>query len=131
MTSRLQKKLDSIQRLFLPYITGAYRTTPTAALQWSPVFNPSTFKSNKRQLMPELLEQGLHPTFSPLYSSQQITRAKAVEFIFTPRPNFLLHNQISLAENHIDSGAKSIYIPMDLKQTKALVAHIVFSKTME
>ncbi|GBM44041.1 Retrovirus-related Pol polyprotein from type-1 retrotransposable element R1 [Araneus ventricosus] len=33
MTSRLQKKLDSIQRLFLLYITGAYRTTPTAALQ--------------------------------------------------------------------------------------------------
>ncbi|GBL77188.1 hypothetical protein AVEN_12809-1 [Araneus ventricosus] len=32
MTSRLQKKLDSIQRLFLLYITGAYRTTPTAAL---------------------------------------------------------------------------------------------------
>ncbi|GBO06211.1 Retrovirus-related Pol polyprotein from type-1 retrotransposable element R1, partial [Araneus ventricosus] len=33
MTSRLQKKLDSIQRLFLLYITGAYRTTPTAALR--------------------------------------------------------------------------------------------------
>ncbi|GBM30483.1 hypothetical protein AVEN_237706-1 [Araneus ventricosus] len=33
MTSRLQKKLDSIQRLFLLYITGAYRTIPTAALQ--------------------------------------------------------------------------------------------------
>ncbi|GBL89355.1 hypothetical protein AVEN_120784-1 [Araneus ventricosus] len=33
MTSRLQKKLDSIQRLFLLYITGAYRITPTAALQ--------------------------------------------------------------------------------------------------
>ncbi|GBM57626.1 hypothetical protein AVEN_36615-1 [Araneus ventricosus] len=33
MTSRLQKKLDSIQRLFLLYITAAYRTTPTAALQ--------------------------------------------------------------------------------------------------
>ncbi|GBN05172.1 hypothetical protein AVEN_230509-1 [Araneus ventricosus] len=34
MTSRLQKKLDSIQRLFLLYITDAYRTTtPTAALQ--------------------------------------------------------------------------------------------------
>ncbi|GBM29383.1 hypothetical protein AVEN_253905-1 [Araneus ventricosus] len=32
VTSRLQKKLDSIQRLFLLYITGAYRTTPTAAL---------------------------------------------------------------------------------------------------
>ncbi|GBN12230.1 hypothetical protein AVEN_50935-1 [Araneus ventricosus] len=59
--------------------------------------------------MPELLEQDLHPTFSLLYSAQQITRAKAVEFIFTPSPNFLLHNQISFIENHIDSGAKAIY----------------------
>ncbi|GBL75220.1 hypothetical protein AVEN_194455-1 [Araneus ventricosus] len=34
MTSRrFQKKLDSIQCLFLLNITGAYRTTPTAALQ--------------------------------------------------------------------------------------------------
>ncbi|GBL75371.1 hypothetical protein AVEN_194568-1 [Araneus ventricosus] len=33
MTSRLQKKLDFILRRFLLYITGAYRTTPTAALQ--------------------------------------------------------------------------------------------------
>ncbi|GBL79393.1 hypothetical protein AVEN_92581-1 [Araneus ventricosus] len=59
--------------------------------------------------MPEFLEQDLHPTFPPLYSAQQITRAKAVEFIFTPPPNFLLHNQISFAENHIDSGAKAVY----------------------
>ncbi|GBN93709.1 hypothetical protein AVEN_215029-1 [Araneus ventricosus] len=48
--------------------------------KWSPVFNPSTYKSNKKLLM---LEQDLHPTSSPLYSAQQITRAKAVEFIFT------------------------------------------------
>ncbi|GBN89769.1 hypothetical protein AVEN_98848-1 [Araneus ventricosus] len=40
--------------------------------------------------------------------AQQITRAKAVEFIFTP-PNFLLRNQISFEESHIDSGAKAIY----------------------
>ncbi|GBM63179.1 hypothetical protein AVEN_185558-1 [Araneus ventricosus] len=59
--------------------------------------------------MPELLEQDLRPTFSPLYSSQQIMTAKTVEFIFTPSPNFLLHNQISFAENHIDSGVKAIY----------------------
>ncbi|GBM87712.1 hypothetical protein AVEN_57228-1 [Araneus ventricosus] len=32
--------------------------------------------------MHELLEQHLHPTFSFLYSAQQITKAKAVEFIF-------------------------------------------------
>ncbi|GBO13398.1 hypothetical protein AVEN_125079-1 [Araneus ventricosus] len=33
VSSRLEKKLASIQRIFLLYITGSYRTTPTAALQ--------------------------------------------------------------------------------------------------
>ncbi|GBN24762.1 hypothetical protein AVEN_86966-1 [Araneus ventricosus] len=61
------------------------------------------------QLVPELLEQNLHPTFSPSYSAQQIRRAKAVEFIFIPLI-FFLHKQISLTENHIDSGDKAIYI---------------------
>ncbi|GBN92562.1 hypothetical protein AVEN_162664-1 [Araneus ventricosus] len=47
MTYRLQKKLDSIRRLFLLYITDAYRTTPTADLpsgHWSstpPPTNPT------------------------------------------------------------------------------------------
>ncbi|GBN33737.1 hypothetical protein AVEN_265695-1 [Araneus ventricosus] len=35
--------------------------------------------------MPELLEQYLHPAVSPLHSTQQITKEKAVEFIFTPK----------------------------------------------
>ncbi|GBM44719.1 hypothetical protein AVEN_103185-1 [Araneus ventricosus] len=33
VSPRLRKKLTSIQRIFLLYITGSYRTTPTAALQ--------------------------------------------------------------------------------------------------
>ncbi|GBL91916.1 hypothetical protein AVEN_172818-1 [Araneus ventricosus] len=33
--------------------------------------------------LPELLDQDLHPSFSTLDSVQQITKAKAVEFIFT------------------------------------------------
>ncbi|GBN12234.1 hypothetical protein AVEN_50939-1 [Araneus ventricosus] len=102
MTSRLQKKLDSIQRLVFLYITGAYRTTPTAALQVVTCLQPLHLQ----------IQQGathLHPTFSQLYSAQQITRAKAVEFIFTPPPNFLLHNQISFIENHIHSRANAMY----------------------
>ncbi|GBM53344.1 hypothetical protein AVEN_165023-1 [Araneus ventricosus] len=109
MTSRLQKKLDSIRRLFLLYITGAYRTTPTAALQVVTGLQPSTYNSNKKQLMPELLEQDLHLNFPPLYSAQQITRAKAVNLISPPPPIFLLHNKIYFAENQRDSGAKVIY----------------------
>ncbi|GBO38263.1 hypothetical protein AVEN_115776-1 [Araneus ventricosus] len=33
VSPRLEKNLTSIQRIFLLYITGSYRTTPTAALQ--------------------------------------------------------------------------------------------------
>ncbi|GBL83682.1 hypothetical protein AVEN_167906-1 [Araneus ventricosus] len=128
MTPRLQEKQDTIQSLYLLYITGAYRTT--AALQVATgLYNPSTYKHNKKQLMPELLEQGHHPTFSPLYSAEQITRAKAVEFIFTPIISF------STIKFHLQKITETqeprLYILMDLKRTKALVAHIAFSKTME
>ncbi|GBN47586.1 hypothetical protein AVEN_216233-1 [Araneus ventricosus] len=61
--------------------------------------------SNKKQFKPELLEQDLHPTFSPLHSAQQITKAKPVEFIFTP---ILFFPTISFAENHRDSKSKAI-----------------------
>ncbi|GBO38689.1 hypothetical protein AVEN_75712-1 [Araneus ventricosus] len=33
VSPRLEKKLASIQRIFLLYISGSYRTTPTVALQ--------------------------------------------------------------------------------------------------
>ncbi|GBL83526.1 hypothetical protein AVEN_196371-1 [Araneus ventricosus] len=58
--------------------------------------------------MPELLEQDLHPTFSPLYSPQQITKAKAVECIFTPII-FFSTIKFHLQKNHRDSGTKAIY----------------------
>ncbi|GBN86195.1 hypothetical protein AVEN_49611-1 [Araneus ventricosus] len=59
MTSRFQKKLGSIQRLFLLYITGAYRTTPTAALQVATVLQPPHLQTTYVRL----LEQDLRPTF--------------------------------------------------------------------
>ncbi|GBO05093.1 hypothetical protein AVEN_88594-1 [Araneus ventricosus] len=33
MGKKLEEKLSSIQKIFLLYITGSFRTTPTAALQ--------------------------------------------------------------------------------------------------
>ncbi|GBN66395.1 hypothetical protein AVEN_231625-1 [Araneus ventricosus] len=33
VSPRLEKKLSSMQRIFLLYITSSYRTTPTATLQ--------------------------------------------------------------------------------------------------
>ncbi|GBN44232.1 hypothetical protein AVEN_61126-1 [Araneus ventricosus] len=88
MTSRFQKKLDSIQRLFLLYIAGAYRTTPTAALQ----------------VVTGL--QSLHPVANPGFGPTDYESKSSRIHI---HPNFLLHNQISFAENHIDSGVKAIY----------------------
>ncbi|GBN44721.1 hypothetical protein AVEN_113112-1 [Araneus ventricosus] len=128
MTSRLLKKLDSIQRVFLLYIIGAYRTTPTAALQVVTGLQPLHLQIKQEVTYTELLEQDLHPTFSPLYSAQQITKAKAVEFIFTP---IIFFSTIKFHLQEIrDSGAKAIIL-MVLKRTKALVAHIALSKTME
>ncbi|GBL76671.1 hypothetical protein AVEN_53371-1 [Araneus ventricosus] len=108
MTSRLRKKLDSIQRLFLLYITGAYKTTPTAALQVVTGLQP------------------LHLQIQQEVTYARVARARSSSKFFTVifRPidygrkssgihihphNFLLHNQISFAENHRDSGTKAIY----------------------
>ncbi|GBO21802.1 hypothetical protein AVEN_159923-1 [Araneus ventricosus] len=104
--SRLQKKLESIQRLFLLYITGVYRTNPTAALQVVTGLQP------------------VHLQIQPTYARVARSRSSYNIFtvVFNPTDyerkssgihihphNFLLHNQISSAENHRDSGAKAIY----------------------
>ncbi|GBL86294.1 hypothetical protein AVEN_132015-1 [Araneus ventricosus] len=57
--------------------------------------------------MPEFLEQDLHPTFSP-FTSPTDYENKSSGIHIHPH-NFLLHNQISFAENHRDSGAKAVY----------------------
>ncbi|GBM73672.1 hypothetical protein AVEN_216150-1 [Araneus ventricosus] len=84
MTSRLQKKLDSIQRLFLLYITGAYRTTPTVALQVVTGLQPLHLQIQQEATYARVARARSSPTFSPLYLDQQITKAKAAEFIFSP-----------------------------------------------
>ncbi|GBM45028.1 hypothetical protein AVEN_98879-1 [Araneus ventricosus] len=115
MTSRLQKQLDSIQSLFiiiitviLFYITGAYRTTPTAALQ---------VVTGLQSLLLQIQQEATYARVARARSSSNFFTV-----IFSPTdyerksngihihsPNFLLHNQISFADNHIDSGAKAIY----------------------
>ncbi|GBM73928.1 hypothetical protein AVEN_133564-1 [Araneus ventricosus] len=90
----------------------------------SPVFNLSTYKFNKKQLMPELFEQDLHPTFSTLHSSQQITKAKTVEFIFTLK---IFFSTIKFRlQKIIEIQEPMSYILMDPKRTNGNI----FSKTM-
>ncbi|GBN67812.1 hypothetical protein AVEN_36456-1 [Araneus ventricosus] len=58
--------------------------------------------------MSEFLGQDLHLTFSTSIFSPTDYESKS-SGIQIHSPNFFLHNQISFAEHHIDSGVKAIY----------------------
>ncbi|GBM74642.1 Protein piccolo, partial [Araneus ventricosus] len=101
------KKVNSIQRLFLLYITGAYRRTPTAALQ------VVTGLQTLHQIQPEatyarVARARSSSNFFTVIFSPTDYESKSSGIHIHP-PNFLIHNQIPFAENHIDSGAKVIY----------------------
>ncbi|GBM79119.1 hypothetical protein AVEN_104495-1 [Araneus ventricosus] len=108
MTSRLQKKLDSIQRLFLLYITGADRTTPTAALQVVTALQPLHLQIQQEATYDRIARARSSCNFFTVLFSPTDYESKSSGIHIHP-PNFLLQNQFSFAENHIDSGAKDIY----------------------
>ncbi|GBN36851.1 hypothetical protein AVEN_114761-1 [Araneus ventricosus] len=76
--------------------------------------------------MPELIEQDLHPNFSTLHSAEQITKAKAMEFIFTPK--IFYSTTLFPSQKIIETQEPRLYTLMDLKWTKALVEHIAYRK---
>ncbi|GBN09169.1 hypothetical protein AVEN_186915-1 [Araneus ventricosus] len=102
MTSRLQKKLDSIQRLFLLYITGAYRTTPTAAFQVVTGLQPLHLQIQQEATFARLARAGSSSNFFTVIFNPTDYESKSSGIHIHP-PFFLLHKQISLAENHIHS----------------------------
>ncbi|GBL78016.1 hypothetical protein AVEN_195750-1, partial [Araneus ventricosus] len=108
MTSRLQKKLDSIQRLFLLYITGAYRTTPTAALQVVTGLQPLHLQIQQEATYARVARARSSSNFFTVIFSPTDYESKSSRIHIHP-PNFVLHSKISFAENHRDSGAKAIY----------------------
>ncbi|GBM82985.1 hypothetical protein AVEN_223565-1 [Araneus ventricosus] len=108
MTSRLQKKLDSIQHLFLLYVTGAYRTTPTAALQVVTGLQPLHLQIQQEATYARVARASSSSNFFTVIFSPTDYESKSSGIHIHP-PNFPLHNQISFAENHIDSGANAIY----------------------
>ncbi|GBM10955.1 hypothetical protein AVEN_171437-1 [Araneus ventricosus] len=108
MTSRLQKKLASIQRLLLLYITGAYRTTPTAALQVVTGLQPLHLQIQEEATYARVARARSSSNFFTVIFSPTEYESKS-SGIHIQSPFFLLHNQISFAENHIDSGVKAIY----------------------
>ncbi|GBL92374.1 Retrovirus-related Pol polyprotein from type-1 retrotransposable element R1 [Araneus ventricosus] len=108
MTSRLQKKLDSIQRLFLLFITGAYRTTPTAALQVVTGLQPLHLQIQQEATYARVARTRSSSILFTLIFSPTDYESKS-SGIHIHSHNFLLHIQISFAENHRDSAAKAIY----------------------
>ncbi|GBO19243.1 hypothetical protein AVEN_58275-1 [Araneus ventricosus] len=50
VSSRLEKKLSLIQRIFLLYITGSYRTTPMAAVQTITGIMPLHLKAQQKAI---------------------------------------------------------------------------------
>ncbi|GBL81676.1 hypothetical protein AVEN_93461-1 [Araneus ventricosus] len=108
MRSRLQKRLDSIQRLFFLYITGAYRTTPTAALQVVTGLEPLHLQIHQEETYARVARARSSSNFFTLIFSPTDYESKSSGIHIHPH-NFLLHNQTSFSENHRDSGAKVIY----------------------
>ncbi|GBL78584.1 hypothetical protein AVEN_180185-1 [Araneus ventricosus] len=108
MTSRLQKKLDSIQRLFLLYITGAYRTTLTAALQEVTGLQPLHLQIQQEATYARIARARSSSNFFTVIFSPTDYESKSSRIHIHP-PNFVLHSKISFAENHRDLGAKAIY----------------------
>ncbi|GBL89587.1 hypothetical protein AVEN_162348-1, partial [Araneus ventricosus] len=108
MTSRLQEKLDSIQRLFLLHITGAYRTTPTSALKVVTGLQPLHLQIQQEEIYARVARARSSSNFFIVVFSPTDYESKSSGIHIHPH-NFLLHNQISFEENHRDSGAKAIY----------------------
>ncbi|GBN26118.1 hypothetical protein AVEN_217409-1 [Araneus ventricosus] len=108
MKSRLRKKLDSIQRLYLLYITRAYRTTATAALQEVTGLQPLHLQIQQEATYARVARARYSSNFFTLIFNPTDYESKSSGIHIQP-PNFLLRNQISTAENHRGSGTKTIY----------------------
>ncbi|GBO22192.1 hypothetical protein AVEN_211761-1 [Araneus ventricosus] len=97
-----------MQRLFLLYITGAYRTTTTSALQKVTDLQPFHLQIQQEATYARVSRARSSSNFFTLIFSPTDYEIKS-SGIHIQLHNFLLHNQISFAENHRDSGAKAIY----------------------
>ncbi|GBN17057.1 hypothetical protein AVEN_63804-1 [Araneus ventricosus] len=129
MTSRHQKKLDSIQRLFLLYITGAYRTTPTAVLQVVTGLQPLHLQIQQEAAYDRVARAKSSSIFftvifSPTDYESKISGIHIHPLIFFSTIKFHLQKITRTQEPRL-------YILMDLKRTKTLVAHIAFLKTID
>ncbi|GBL84802.1 hypothetical protein AVEN_93835-1 [Araneus ventricosus] len=94
--------------MFLLYITGAYRTTPTSFLQVVTDLQPLHLQIQQEATYACLARARSSSNFFTLTFSPADYESKS-SGIHIHSHNFLLQNQISFAENHRDSVAKAIY----------------------
>ncbi|GBM10603.1 hypothetical protein AVEN_21924-1 [Araneus ventricosus] len=97
VSPRLEKKLSSVQRIFLLYVTGSYRTTPTSALQAITGFMPLHLKAQQEAifinvtcLRKEIEFEGL--SYQPRDYEEKIKNLTIHSSLFN------IINQISIAE---------------------------------
>ncbi|GBN81303.1 hypothetical protein AVEN_106820-1 [Araneus ventricosus] len=83
-------------------------TTPTAALQVVTGLQPLHLQIQQEATYARVARARSSSNFFTVIFRPTDYESKCSGIHIHP-PNFLLHNQISFAENHIDSGAKAIY----------------------
>ncbi|GBN87299.1 hypothetical protein AVEN_127647-1 [Araneus ventricosus] len=110
-----------------PYITGAYRTTTTSALQKVTDLQPSTYNQQEANLCPSFEQDLSSNLFSPETSLPNDYEIKSSGIHIQPCIIFFSTIKFPFAENHRDSGAKAIYTDGS-KWTKALVCIRTFRK---
>ncbi|GBL73289.1 hypothetical protein AVEN_159328-1 [Araneus ventricosus] len=98
MTSRFRKKLDSIQRLLLLYINGAYRTTPTAAPSGHRSSTHPPTNPTRSNLCPSCSSKIFIQLFRSYLQPKRLRKQKQWNSYSPP-----------FAEKHRGSEAKTIY----------------------
>ncbi|GBN80563.1 hypothetical protein AVEN_25075-1 [Araneus ventricosus] len=88
--------------------TGAYRTTLTATLQVVTGLQPLHLQIQQEATYARVAQARSSSNFFTVIFNPTDYERKSSGIHIHP-PNFLLHNQISFKENHIDSGATSIF----------------------
>ncbi|GBN08414.1 hypothetical protein AVEN_84240-1 [Araneus ventricosus] len=92
-----------------PVLWEQTRTTPTAALQVVTGLQPLYLQIQQEATYARVSRARSSSNFFTVIFSPTDYESKSSGIRIHPPPNFLLHSQISFAENDIDSGVNAIY----------------------
>ncbi|GBN05163.1 hypothetical protein AVEN_230502-1 [Araneus ventricosus] len=109
LTFKMKRKLSSIQRPFLLHISGAYRTTPTAALQTILGFPPLHMQLQFAARFTSINRLRISLPSNIAYIQPQDLEMKATGWTIHPSEH-LKPNQISLEYREANIARKDINI---------------------